>query len=124
MSEKSRIFGNNLQVFLKNKDLQPELLAERLGYSVQEVRRIMDARLFLTMEEKQDIADVLGVTIDDLYQIQDDKTYEMAGCLECRGEFSHPEHKKKILDLFDIYCDVQELLNEEGLKKLSIKSSI
>lgn len=124
MSEKSRIFGNNLQVFLKEKDIQPERLAERLGYSVQEVRRIMDARLFLTMEEKQDIAGVLGVTIDDLYQVQDDKTYEMAGCLECRGEFSQPEHKKKILDLFDIYCDVQELLAEEGLKELSIKSSI
>lgn len=124
MSEKSRIFGNNLQVFLKEKDIQPEHLAERLGYSVQEVRRMMDARLFLTMEEREDIADALGVTIDDLYQVHDDKTYEMAGCLECRGEFSQPENKKKILDLFDIYCDVQELLAEEGLKELSIKSSI
>lgn len=46
MSEKSRIFGNNLQVFLKEKGMQPEHLAERLGYSVQEVRRMMDARLF------------------------------------------------------------------------------
>lgn len=124
MSEKSRIFGNNLQVFLRKKDIQLEHFAERLGYSVQEVRRIMDARLFLTMEEKEDIADVLGVTIDDLYQVQDDKTYEMAGCLECRGEFSQPEHKKKILDLFDIYCDVQEILAEEGLKELSAKSPI
>lgn len=124
MSEKNRIFGNNIQVFLKDKGIQPECLAAQLGYSVQEIRRIMDARLFLTMKERQDIADALDVTIEELYQVQDDKTYEMAGCLECRGEFSQPEHKKRILDLFDIYCDIQELLVEEGLKELSIKSSI
>lgn len=123
MSEKSRIFGNNLRVFLKSKNMQPEHLAEQLGYSAQEVRRMMDARLFLTMEEREEIANALDVTVDDLYQVQDDKTYERAGCLECRGEFSQPEHKKEILDLFDIYCDIQELLAEEGLKELSTKSS-
>lgn len=123
MSERSRIFGNNLQVFLKEKGIQPESLAEKLGYSQQEIRRIMDARLFLTTEERQEIADAINVTLDDFYQIQDDKTYERAGCLECRGEFSKPEHKKEILDLFDTYCDIQELLAEEGLKVLSSKLS-
>ncbi|MCM1056033.1 MAG: helix-turn-helix transcriptional regulator [Firmicutes bacterium] len=123
MSEEGRIFGNNIQVFLKEKNIQPECFAEQLGYSVQEIRRILDARLFLTMEERKAIADFLDVSIDDLYQVRDDKTYEAAGCLECRGEFSRPEHKKLILDLFDIYCDVQELLDEEGLKEISAKSS-
>ena len=46
----------------------------------------------------------------------EDKYYENAGCFECRGEFSSPENKKIILDLFDTYCDVQEVLAEEGLK--------
>lgn len=121
MSEKSRIFGNNLQVFLKDKGMPPEHLAELLGYSAQEIRRITDARLFLTTEEKLEIANALNVTLDDLYQLQDEKIYEKAGCLECRGEFSKPENKKKILDLFDIYCDIQELLAEEGLKVLPAK---
>ncbi|MCM1025557.1 MAG: helix-turn-helix domain-containing protein [Roseburia sp.] len=121
MSEKSRIFGNNLQVFLKEKGLKPEHLAEQLGYSAREIRRVMDARLFLAMEERQEIANALNVTLDSFYQVQDNKTYERAGCLECRGEFSNPEHKKKVLDLFDIYCDVQELLAEEGLKMLCTK---
>lgn len=122
MSEKSRLFGSNLRVFLKEKNIKPECFAEQIGYSVQEIRRIMDARLFLTMEERDEIATALGVTLDELYQVQDDKIYEWAGCLECRGEFSKPEYKKKILDLFDTYCDVQELLAEEGLKELSVKS--
>lgn len=120
MSEKSRIFGNNLQVILHNRNIQPERFAEQTGYSTQEVRRIIDARLFLTRQEREKIANALNVTIDTLYQVQDDKIYERAGCLECRGEFSDPEYKKKILDLFDTYCDIQELLEEEGLKNISV----
>lgn len=123
MSEKSRIFGSNLQVFLKEKDMKPDHLARLLDYSPQEIRRIIDARLFLTTEEKQEIADALNVTLDDLYQLQDEKIYEKAGCLECSGEFSKPENKKIILDLFDTYCDIQEQLAEEGLKVISTKSS-
>lgn len=123
MSEKSRIFGNNLQVILNKKNIQPETFAEQLGYSVQEIHRIMDARLFLTMQEREEIAKALDVDVDVLYQAQDDKVYEEAGCLECRGEFSKLEYKKQILDLFDVYCDIQELLDEEGIKELSVKSS-
>ncbi len=47
------MFGNNLRVYLNEKKMEPEQLAERLRYSAQEVRRIMDAGLFLTAEEKE-----------------------------------------------------------------------
>lgn len=124
MSEKNRIFGNNLRVFLKEKNLCSEALAAQLGYSMQELLRIMDARLFLTTEEKENIARALDVTLDDMYQVQSNQRYQSAGCLECRGEFSRPENKKKILDLFDIYCDIQEVLSMENLKELSMKPSI
>lgn len=67
--------------------------------------------------EKQDrVAEILEVTLDDLHRPLEDKCCESAGCFECRGEFSNPENKKIILDLFDTYCDVQEVLAEEGLK--------
>lgn len=123
MNEKNRIFGNNLQVILYDKGIQPEVFAKQIGYSTQEMRRIMDARLFLTTGEKEEIANALDVTVDTLYQAQDDKIYERAGCLECRGKFSTPASQKKILDLFDVYCDTQELLAQEDLKELTIKSS-
>lgn len=123
MSEKSRVFGNNVHVCLNEMGMEPEQLAKRLGYSTQEVNRVMDARLFLTMEERERIAAELGVTLETLYEAQTDRVYENAGCYECRGEFSEASDKKIIFDLFDMYCDIQEVLIEEGLKKAAAESS-
>lgn len=123
MSERSRVFGNNLRVYLKKKKMEPEQLAKRLGYSAQEVHRMMDARLFLTAEEKEQIAAELGVTVEALYEMQADRIYENAGCYECRGEFSEASNKKIIFDLFDTYCDIQEVLIEEGIKGATAESS-
>lgn len=116
MKEKSRVFGNNLRFYLKQKGLRINQFANKLGYSEYEVQKMMDARLFLDRQEQEEIARAVGVTVDALYETLEDKCYEDAGGLECRGEFSTAENKRKILDLFDIYCDVQETLAEEGLK--------
>lgn len=116
MREQSRVFGNNLRVYMNRAGMEIEELAEKLGYSAYEIQKVMDARLVLESEEKKQIAEILGVAVDTLYEVLDDKSYEQAGCLECRGKFSTAERKKEILDLFDAYCDVQETLLEEGLK--------
>lgn len=123
MSERSRVFGNNLRVYLKKKKMEPEQLADRLGYSAQEMRRMMDARLFLTTEEREQVAAELGVTVDALYEPMEDKVYENAGCFECRGEFSKPSNKKIIFDMFETYCDIQEVLAEENIKEALAESS-
>jgi len=43
MSEKSRVFGNNMRVYLNKRGMKPEELAERLGY------------IFLTRQSKLEI---------------------------------------------------------------------
>ncbi|MCH5256574.1 MAG: hypothetical protein J1D87_04735 [Lachnospiraceae bacterium] len=116
MKEKSRVFGNNLRFYLGKKGMQPKEFAEKLGYPEYEVQKMMDARLFLDRQEQEQIAEALDLPLDTLYQALEDQLYENAGCFECRGEFSTSENKKIILDLFDVYCDVQEVLVEEGLK--------
>lgn len=116
MGRESRVFGSNLRFYLKQKEMQPQQLADRLGYSEYEIQKMMDARLFLDKQEQEQIASVLEVSLDTLYEPLEDECYERAGCIECRGEFSTAENKKEILDLFDVYCDIQEVLAEEGLK--------
>lgn len=116
MEKSSRVFGSNLRFYLKQKEMQPKQLADRLGYSEHEIQKVMDARLFLDKEEQGEVADVLEIPLETLYEPLEDKCYESAGCLECRGEFSTAGNKKEILDLFDVYCDIQEVLVEEGLK--------
>ena len=53
-------------------------------------------------------------SIDELYVARDEAEYEQAGCIECRGSFDKSEDKKLILDILDLYCDVQEALAEIG----------
>jgi len=119
MKDTSRVFGSNLQYYLKQKKMHPRQIADKLGYSLYEIQRIMDSRLFLDRQEQEQIADVLEMPVDRLYEALEDELYESVGCLECRGRFSTAEHKKEILDLFDVYCDIQETLAEEGLKPSS-----
>ena len=35
-----------------------------------------------------------------------------AGFLHCMGKFTRPENKEKILNIFDMYCDLKEALNK------------
>lgn len=115
MSEQNRIFGNNLRLYLSKKQMSLEQLAKKLGYSAYEVHKIIDGRLFLDRKEKEEIAKVLDVTIEMLHADLGDVEYQKAGCFECVGEFSNPVNKKRIFDLFDTYCDIQETLKQENL---------
>jgi len=68
---------------------------------------------FLDADEEEQIARSLGVSVESMYLEREFSEYEKAGCIECRGRFSNPENKKLVLDLLDIYCDVQEIAADE-----------
>lgn len=113
---KSRVFGQNMHYYMKLKDVSVESLAQKLDYTVLELKKIFDARLFVDKEEKEDIAKALGVSIEDLMDANKKLPHDETNLIEYRGNFSNEENKEKILDLFDIYCDIQESLIREGLK--------
>lgn len=112
MSEKDRVFGYNLRYYLWKDDINATDFANRLGYSLVDLWRIESARVFLDSSECEDIAAALGISLEDMYVEQSEENYENAGCFECRGCFENSANKKKILDLFDTYCDIQEMLFE------------
>lgn len=113
MKEKNRVFGNNVKFVIVNKQLDERTVAEHLGYSKYDLWKIMDGRLFLDEEEKGEIARELQTTVEELYMPKEEEKYQQVGCMECRGNFSKAENKQYILDLLDIYCDVQELIVED-----------
>ena len=110
MREKNRVFGNNVKYLLSQRGISAEQFGKKLGYTEFEAYKIMDARLILDNQEKEDIRVFFGLdSIDELYVAR-----EQAGCIECRGSFDKSEDKKLILDILDLYCDVQEALAEIG----------
>lgn len=48
----------------------------------------------------------------DELMVEDDMI--SGGYIEYRGQFSERSNKDKILDIFDAYCDIQELLIAEA----------
>lgn len=115
MRETNRVFGNNVKYLLSQQGISVAQFGKELGYTEFEVYKIMDARLLLDNQEKDEIRAFLGLdSVEELYVARDDAKYEQAGCIECRGSFDKPENKKLILDILDLYCDVQEALAEIG----------
>lgn len=113
MRKDRRLFGNNLRLFLLKKGITVEEFAKGIGCTEYELCQIMDARLILNAEEEETIANALQLPVDEMYVERDSEEYELAGCMECRGRFSDQNHKKLVLDLLDIYCDVQEIMADE-----------
>lgn len=107
MNYKGRVFGQNLSFYMDKQGISPEEMAEELGYTVNEIYNIIDARQYVSMAEKKNIANILKISVDDL--ITENNTFDNP-CLECRGNFTTLENKNLILDLFDSYCDIQQLL--------------
>ena len=112
MGEKNRIFGFNLKYYLWEKKIASSDFAENLGYSIVDLWRIEDAQIILERREREEIANALDVSLDDMFKEKSEHDYELAQCFECRGHFENENNKKKILDLLDTYCDIQEMLTD------------
>lgn len=110
MSEKNRIFGNNVKYFLFQKGISTEEMGKTLGYTNYELQKILDARVFVDRHEKRAISDFLGESMESLCFMRDMEDYIEAGCMECKGTFDNPENKKLILDILDLCCDIQETI--------------
>ncbi len=93
--------------------MSPSVVAKNLGYTEQEVLKAMDGRLFLDKNEKESIAKLLDVSLSEMINNTDNINEQSNGCIEYRGSFSTEENRDFILDLFDAYCDIQEMLDYE-----------
>ncbi len=105
-----RILGNNIQLLLNERNLKHSDMASSLGYDENDVNRICEGRVFLAMNEIEDIAEYLHVNSEELLKRKDDEAYEKAGCIHYNHPFKSEKELDKIMDLFDLVCDVEEVL--------------
>ncbi|HAT89218.1 MAG TPA: XRE family transcriptional regulator [Roseburia sp.] len=110
--KEARVLGNNIRVLLKNDQTMKQAFADALGYTPYEVEKLCDARLYTTDEDIHDIAEYFSVTPDSLYVSRSPEEYTGNGFLHCMGQFKKEENKEKVLNIFDMYCDIKELLEQ------------
>lgn len=108
----ARIFGDNIKLLLRENRISKEAFAKELGYSTDEVDRICDARLAVTEDDVRDIADFFSCSVDSLFVCRDETEYVGTGFLHCMGQFKDSGDREKILNIFDMYCDLLEALNK------------
>lgn len=106
--ETARVFGNNIRYYLNQQGISVGDFAEKLGYSFYDAQKLLDGRLFVTQQDMQDIAEVICVSQEELQTIKEDGSYVGEGFMDCMGKFKNPENQDKILDIFDMYCDIKE----------------
>lgn len=107
-----RVIGNNCKMqFIANK-IDKVTFAQKLGYDLFDVEKLCDGRLFVTDEDLSDIANEFRITVDELCENQGYNTYVDHGCIHCMGRFANEEDQDAILDIFDMYCNLREVLNK------------
>lgn len=110
--EKARVLGDNIKLLLAQRGVEKDTFARALGYSLLDVEKLCDARLFTTEDDVRDIADYFKVMPETLYVRQDEGMYVGDVFLHCMGQFKDLKNRERILDIFDMYCDVKEALED------------
>ena len=90
-----------LKMMEQNKSIQ--LLAKESGYSIKDIGKIFDGRLFLSPKQIEEIAGILDLDINEMINCID------VDSIEYVGEFTKEENKDKLLDYIDRYVDLKEV---------------
>ena len=89
-----------LKMMEQNKSIQS--LAKESGYSIKDIGKIFDGRLFLSPKQIEEIANVLELNVDEIINCTD------VDPIECMGEFTKEENKDLLLDYIDRDVDLKE----------------
>ena len=108
-----RTIGNNCRLLMKQREITEEAFAHALGYSFTDVKKLLDGRLLTTDRDIQDIAAFFNVTTEYILADRGEDAYSGAGFMHCINRFADEADKDKVLDIFDMYCDLKEMVNKK-----------
>ncbi len=116
----NEIIGQNILEILKKKSLTQAALAEKLGWTRQDVNKIVHGRKNITAQELKEISDVLNVSMEEL--VKEDSVNENIEPIKLfMGQVGTKEakmgllHAQKIMDMVLFHSQVQE--NKSKLMK-------
>lgn len=107
MSRLGRKLGTNIYTAMQKSGLSREQMAEKTEYSFRDICRMLDGRLIITPDRLGKFAQVLGVEKVDLMR---DVDGDFVPELQYMKEFKSPENLDKILDLIDMYVELEEAM--------------
>ncbi|TYP57458.1 helix-turn-helix domain-containing protein [Thermosediminibacter litoriperuensis] len=116
----NEIIGQNILEILNKKSLTQAALAERLGWTRQDVNKIIHGRKNVTAKELKEISDALNVSMEEL--VKEGSVKENVKPIKLfMGQVSTKEarigllHAQKIMDMILFHSQVRE--NKSKLMK-------
>ena len=97
-----RGLGKMIKTRMSEQGKSIQLLAKESGYSIKDIGKIFDGRLFLSPKQIEEIANVLELNVDEIINCTD------VDPIECMGEVTKEENKDMLLDYIDRYVDLKE----------------
>ena len=104
----SRIIGNNILLELRDKSIEVESFSSNIGFNEVETRKLTEGRMFLPPFQIKKIADALGVSVETLVNYRGSDAYD--DLIHNFGKFKNVENRELVLDLIDMYADLEEAL--------------
>lgn len=104
----SRILGNNIILELSEMNLSVEMFAEKIGFTEAETQKLIQGRMFLPPFQLNVIAKALGISVEKLIDDRGCEAYN--NLIHNFGEFKSRENQELILDMIDMYADLEEAL--------------
>lgn len=107
MANVGRKLGVNIFMLMQNSGISREELAEKLNYTYRDMCRILEGKLILPPVEIGKIAELFGKTKKELLSYETDRFIPE---LQYLKQFSNTDSLDKILDLFDDYVELKEVM--------------
>ena len=107
----SRILGNNISLELQRQSIGLLDLASKIGYSEKDIHKLVEGRMFVPPFQLDKIAESLKVTREELLMDRGADSYN--GLIHNFRDFKNTENQELVLDLIDMYADLEEALSEE-----------
>lgn len=110
----NEIIGKNVLEILNKKSLTQAALAEKLGWSRQEVNKIIHGRKNITAQELKEISSVLNVPMEELIKedLVDEKNIEpiklFMGQVSTKAAQKGLLHAEKIMNMILFHSEIQE----------------
>ena len=104
----SRIIGNNVNLELKARSMELSEFGDKIGFSLADVHKLVEGRLFVPPIYLNKIAETLEITKEQL--IEDRGMEEYNSLIHNVRGFKNAENQEIVLDLIDMYADLAEAL--------------
>lgn len=106
----ARVIGNNIALELKKKSIDISFLAERIGFSLSDIHKLLEGRLLLPPFQLKKLAQVLNTTKEELMRVKEQGEYN--DLIYNFRNFKNVENQELVLDLIDMYADLEEALEK------------